>query len=80
MKRILVLGSGLDAALIAEALRARGVCEVYGLVTPEQPDPPPTISEMTLSSVLLKMKSEGGPRPDPHVMPEKSVRMQVKSR
>ena len=81
MKKILVLGSGLDAVLIAEALKARGV-EVYGLVTPERSDPTPTIPEMVHpSDVPFKelKKSAGGPKPDSK-MPAKSVSMRARSR
>lgn len=80
-KKILVLGSGLDAVLIAEALRTRGV-EVYGLVTPERSDPTPTIPEMVHPSDVPfgKPKSESGPKPDPHAMPAKSVSMRARSR
>lgn len=82
-KRILVLGSGPDAALLAEALRSIAGYETYGLVTPEHPDPPPTTPEMVYpSDVPFKelKKSAGGPKPNPYAMPEKFVSMRVKNR
>jgi hypothetical protein len=78
VKKIFVFGSGLDAALIAELLRSRGICEAYGITISSQTDPPPTILEMVHLSDVPAEKSV--PKPDARTMPDKSVRMRAKSR
>jgi hypothetical protein len=84
MKNILVLGSSLDALLIAEALNKTGSCEAFALVAPEHGqtvDPIPLTPKTDPSPVLMcPEKPSVHPNPDPRVLPEKSVRMRAKRR
>lgn len=83
-KKILVLGSAPDAALIAAVLQECGVCDAYAVMTPEREkmfDPNLLVPKADPSPVIMyQRKQSDHPKPDSRALPDKSVRMRAKSR